>query len=208
MLAWLLPAQQCHPDPPRAAGIPPQYLWRGAGRASLLSAVLRGLPGRAVEGRWTWLRADLQRQKPLEETPAFGCTQAPARSCAVLGEGGGGGNRGVRCHRCTGLSRNTAMAPKLEQLQTQAANPRCSIVRLAPQGSLVPVKQLIGAALGCMARVLGRYWAGSCSLCQAPRLQRYRTKGGEELPPLPTAPPTPPSRGPGTTAPRGDGRTP
>lgn len=74
---------------PRAAGTTPQYLLQGVDHASLLSVVPRGLPGRVAEGRWTWLRVALQGQKPLEEIVAFGCTQALAGSCTVLGEGGG-----------------------------------------------------------------------------------------------------------------------
>lgn len=66
-LPLLLLAQQRHP----AGSWDPQYLLQGVGRASPLSAVLRGLQDRVVEGRWTWLRAALQRST-VSGQPALG----------------------------------------------------------------------------------------------------------------------------------------
>lgn len=66
-LPLLLPAQQQHP----AGSRDPQYLLQGVGRASPLSAALRGLLGMVVEGRWTWLRAALQRSS-VSGPPALG----------------------------------------------------------------------------------------------------------------------------------------
>lgn len=56
-----LPAET--PPAPRSSW-DPQYLWQGAGRASPLSAVPRGRPGRVAGGRWTWLGAALQGKVP------------------------------------------------------------------------------------------------------------------------------------------------
>lgn len=62
-LPLLLPSQQRPPPAPRSSW-DPQYLWQGAGRASPLSAVPRGRPGRVAGGRWTWLGAALQGKVP------------------------------------------------------------------------------------------------------------------------------------------------
>lgn len=63
-----------------------QYLWWEGGRASPRSAVPRALPGKAVVGRWTWLRVVLQAQKPLEAMPAFGSSQTPTAAVWCLGK--------------------------------------------------------------------------------------------------------------------------
>lgn len=59
-------------EPPGAAPWPGRcHLLQGVGRASPLSAALRGLLGMVVEGRWTWLRA----------APASSLLQGARRFC-------------------------------------------------------------------------------------------------------------------------------
>lgn len=127
-------------------------------------------------------------------------------------EGSGAGTTAALASAPT-TGRNKATAPKLGRLpprqRIQGVTSSCRLRRASPVTPVRGEQQLIGAALG--SRLPGpRAGAvlGQKLLCQAPQLvtvplQRYGTKGGEELPTLPTVPQLHPAEWHATLRPKG-----